>query len=82
MYHIERIEFLPSAFILIQTIVVLIISVLVVAKIDPGYEAVVLLLVISYFFVYLTKPSVSSAGSSEHRVHRHWPDIGQIDLLV
>lgn len=55
IYHIQRIEFLPSAYLLIQTIVILIIAALEFTKIDPIYQAVVLLAFISYFFIYLLR---------------------------
>ena len=55
IYHIQRIDFLPSAYLLIQTIVILIIAALEFTKIDPIYESVVILAFISYFFIYLLR---------------------------
>ena len=55
IYHMQGTEFLPSAYILVQSIVALIIFALVFARIEPGYEAVVLVVMISYFFIYLVK---------------------------
>lgn len=55
IYHIQGTEFLPSAYILVQSIVTLIITALVFARIEPSYEAAVLLGMISYFFMYLVK---------------------------
>jgi hypothetical protein len=55
IYHIQRIDFLPSAYLLIQTIVILIIAALEFTQIDPTYESVVILAFISYFFVYLLR---------------------------
>lgn len=55
IYHIQRIDFLPSAYILIQTVVGLIIASLVFTKLDPLSESIVVLIFISYFFIYLTR---------------------------
>ena len=54
-YHIQRTEFLPAAYVLIQSIVALIIAGLLLTKIEPGHDAVVLLALVSYFFVFLVK---------------------------
>lgn len=55
IYHIQRIDFLPSAYILIQTIVGLIIAALVFTELEPLSVAIVLLVFISYFFIYLVR---------------------------
>jgi len=55
IYHIQRIDFLPSAYLLIQSVVVLIIAGLEFTKIEPLYESIVILAVISYFFIYLIR---------------------------
>jgi hypothetical protein len=55
IYHIQDTEFLPSAYILIETVVLLIVGALVFTKGDPLYESVVILVVIAYFFVYLVR---------------------------
>ena len=55
IYHMQGTEFLPSAYILVQSIVALIIVSLIFARIEPGYEAIVLVVMISYFFIYLVK---------------------------
>lgn len=55
IYHIQRIAFLPSAYVLIQTIVALTILALLFTKIDPLYESIVVLAFISYFFIYLVR---------------------------
>lgn len=55
VYHIQDTEFLPSAYVLIETVVLLIIAALVFTKVDPLYESVVILAVIAYFFVYLVR---------------------------
>ena len=53
MYHVQRTEFLPSAYLLIQSIVVIIITVLAFMEIEPTYEAVIILAFISFFFISL-----------------------------
>lgn len=55
IYHIQDTEFLPSAYILIETVVLLIIGALVFTKVDALYESVVILAMIAYFFVYLVR---------------------------
>jgi hypothetical protein len=55
IYHIQRINFLPSAYTLIQTIVGLIIAALVLTELDPLSESIVLIVFISYFFIYLVR---------------------------
>ncbi len=55
VYHMQDTEFLPSAYILIETVVLLIIGALVFTKADALHESVVILAVISYFFVYLVR---------------------------
>ena len=55
IYHIQRIDFLPSAYTLIQTIVGLIIAALVLTELDPLSESIVLIVFISYFFIYLVR---------------------------
>ena len=53
MYHVQRTEVLPSAYLLIQSIVVIIITVLAFMEIEPTYEAVIILGFISFFFISL-----------------------------
>ncbi len=55
IYQIQRTEFLPSAYILIQTVVALILAAMLFTKLDPLYESLAILIVISYFFIYLLK---------------------------
>ncbi len=55
MYHVQRTEFLPSAYLLIQAIVVIIITVLAFMEIEPTYEAVIILAFISFFFISLLR---------------------------
>jgi hypothetical protein len=55
MYHIQRTAFLPSAYFLIQSMVGLILTALVFTRLEPLHESIVILVVITYFFVYLLK---------------------------
>jgi hypothetical protein len=55
IYHIQRTDFLPSAYVLIQTIVGLIVVGLVFTEIDPIAQSLVLVGFISYFFIYLVR---------------------------
>jgi len=55
IYHMQQTEFLPSAYLLIKSIVALIIVALELTRIDPVYEGLLIVGFISYFFVYLTK---------------------------
>jgi hypothetical protein len=55
VYHVQRTEFLPSAFLLIESIVVIIIAVLAFMEIEPTYEAVIILGFISFFFISLLR---------------------------
>lgn len=55
IYHIQRIHFMPSAYILAKTIVFLIIALLIMTKIEPPYDSFILVSFISYLFIYLIK---------------------------
>lgn len=55
IYHIQRTAFLPSAYVLIQTVVGLIIAALLLTEFDPLYQSIVVLAFISYFFIYLVR---------------------------
>lgn len=55
VYHIQRTLFLPSAYLLIQSIVFLILVALLFTKFDPLYQSIVVLIFIAYFFIYLVK---------------------------
>jgi len=55
IYHIARTQFLPSAYVLIQTVIALIISALLFTNVEPLQEALVVLVLISYFFLYLLR---------------------------
>lgn len=55
IYHIQRTNFLPSAYVLIQTIVSLIVTALVFTRLDPLVASIVVLIFIAYFFIYLVR---------------------------
>jgi hypothetical protein len=55
VYHVQRTEFLPSAYLLIESIVVIIITALAFTIIEPTYEGVIILAFISFFFVALLR---------------------------
>jgi hypothetical protein len=55
VYHVQRTEFLPSAYLLIQSIVVIIITALAFMEIEPTHEAVFILAFISFFFISLLR---------------------------
>lgn len=53
IYHMQRIDFLPSAQILAQTIVILIISLLIFTRIEPFIDGMVLAAFVAYIFIFL-----------------------------
>lgn len=55
MYHIQRINFIPSASILAETMTVLIIGLLLFTKIEPWIDGLIMVTFISYLFIYLIK---------------------------
>ncbi len=55
IYHIQKIQFVPSAFILAETIVVLIIGLLLLTKIEPVYDGIIMVAFLSYLFIFLLK---------------------------
>lgn len=55
IYHIQRIEFVPSAHVLVRSIILLIISLLLFTKIEPVYDGLIILAFISFLFTYLVK---------------------------
>lgn len=54
-YYIQRINFLPSAYILVQSIVVLIIALLILSKITPLSDSLVIVFFLTYLFIYILK---------------------------
>ena len=79
IYHIQDTEFLPSAYILIETVVLLIIGALVFTKVDALHESVVILAVIAYFFVYLVR--LLKIMDTPFRVHKQTGDEVSLFLL-
>ena len=79
IYHIQDTEFLPSAYILIETVVLLIITALVFTKVDALYESVVILAMIAYFFVYLVR--LLKIMDTPFRVQRQTGDEVSLFLL-
>ncbi len=79
IYHIQRTEFLPSAYILIQTVVALILAAMEFTKLDPLYESLAILIVISYFFIYLLK--LLKIIDTPFRVDEHTKDDVSLFLL-
>jgi hypothetical protein len=55
VYHIQREEFLPSAYVMIFSFVVMIITLLMFTKIEGQIESLVTLAFLSFFFVYLLR---------------------------
>lgn len=53
MYYIQRTGFLPSAYFFVQSIVVLLLGLLVFVKIEPLYTAVIVMVFLTYLFVYI-----------------------------
>jgi hypothetical protein len=53
IYHIQREEFLPSAYAMIVSFVVMIITLLMFTKIEGAVETLVTLAFLSFFFIYL-----------------------------
>jgi hypothetical protein len=54
-YYIQRINFLPSAYLLVQTIIVLIIGLLMFSNIEPFWDSIVIVFFLTYLFVYIIK---------------------------
>lgn len=55
VYHIQREEFLPSAYVMIFSFVVMIITLLMFTKIEGQIESLVTLGFLSFFFLYLLR---------------------------
>lgn len=55
MYYIQRTDFLPSAYILVQSIVGLIMILLVLTKIEPFHDAIIVIVFLTFIFVYILK---------------------------
>jgi hypothetical protein len=55
IYHIQREEFLPSAWVMIHSFVVLILGMLMISSLDSEVETLVTLGFFTFFFVYLLR---------------------------
>ncbi len=55
MYYIQRTQFVPSAYILMKTFVVLVVVLLIFTKIEPALDSIILVAFVSYLFIYLIK---------------------------
>jgi hypothetical protein len=55
VYHVQRTEFLPSAYILVTTLVALIIAVALFTDIGPLDDSLPIVAFISFFFIYLVR---------------------------
>lgn len=55
IYHIQREEFLPSAYAMIVSFVVMILALLMFTKIEGQVETLVTLAFLSFFFLYLLR---------------------------
>ncbi len=80
IYHMQRTAFLPSAYVLIQSIVGLIVAALLFTELDPLYESIVVLIFISYFFIYLVK--LLRVIDTPFRVAEHTMDDVSLFLLT
>jgi hypothetical protein len=55
IYHLQREEFLPSAWVMINSFVVLILGMLMVSSLDSAVETLVTLGFFTFFFIYLLR---------------------------
>lgn len=79
IYHIQRTQFVPSAYTLLQSVVVLIILLLTVTKIEPRYDGVIMVAFVSFLFVYLMK--LIQTIDTPFRVSEHSMDDVSLFLL-
>lgn len=54
-YYIQRINFLPSAYILVQSVISLVIFMLLFSKITPLADAIAITFILSFLFIYVIK---------------------------
>lgn len=54
-HYIQRINFLPSAYLLVQTVIFLIIALLMFSKIEPFWDSMVIVFFLLYLFIYIIK---------------------------
>lgn len=55
LHYIQTIQFLPSAYVLAESIVVLIVALLVFSRLEPAVDGVILTAFVSYLFIFLLK---------------------------
>jgi len=55
IYHMQRTSFLPSAYLFVQTLVVIVAGLLLATNIEPWYVAMIQTGVVSYVLVYMLK---------------------------
>jgi len=55
IYHIQKIQFVPSAYILAETIVALVIGLLLFTRIEPVHDGIIMVAFLSYLFIFLLK---------------------------
>lgn len=55
VYYIQHTDFLPSAYLLVELIVALILGMLVFIKIEPFYDAVIIIVFLTFLFVYILR---------------------------
>lgn len=55
LHYIQTIQFLPSAYILAETIVILIVALLTFSKLEPWLDGLILTAFVSYLFIFLLK---------------------------
>jgi hypothetical protein len=55
LHYIQTIQFLPSAYILAESIVVLIVALLIFSKLEPWLDGLILTAFVSYLFIFLLK---------------------------
>ncbi len=55
LHYIQTIQFLPSAYILAESIVVLIVALLIFSKLEPWLDGLILTGFVSYLFIFLLK---------------------------
>jgi len=53
VYYIQRINFLPSAYFLVTSVIVLLIGLLIFTKIEPLYLSLIIVVILTYIFVYI-----------------------------
>lgn len=55
LYHIQRIDFIPSTHALLASMMILIIALLIFTQVEPVRDSFILVAFISYLFIYLLK---------------------------